>query len=165
MKNLKTLTCVLFSSMIFGCTATGTTFQSVTDIAKDNGILYVYRDYGYGFSMATAHFKINGVDVFGLDRNGYSFVYLPEGTYKLSQKWWWAALQSPLDTTVTIRRGEPSYVKFTTALHYKGMNTETLKWSMQQVSQMQGLREISDKKLQPSKKINEQVTVEPILQH
>lgn len=72
---------------LVGCTATGPTFKTVDSVPPGEATLYVYREGGLGFGARSAYFYVNDINVFDLDRLGYSWVALPPSRYKIRQSW------------------------------------------------------------------------------
>lgn len=132
-----------------GCAAIGPAFTPAPDEAG-NGILYVYRGTNKAFGARSAYFYVNDINVFDLDRNGYSWVSLPSGTYKVTQKWPIDIMTKSIETTIEIRAGEARYISFDTGFCQGGFGTICMSWVLRQENKDKAMWQITDKKFQPN---------------
>jgi hypothetical protein len=139
----------LSAILLSACTATGPTFQPADNTTTPgNGMLYVYREKTFAFGGRSAYFYVNDVNVFDLNPEGYSWVSLPPGTYKLKQKWPVDVSFGSLEISIQIQPGEARYVSFATG----GCKVYPMcvEWRLAGENQRVGAQEISAKKFQPN---------------
>jgi len=99
---------------LVGCAATGPAFKAVESIPPGEATLYVYREGGLALGARSAYFYVNDINVFDLDRLGYSWVALPPGRYKLRQSWPVDVLARSTQFEIDLKAGEVRYFSFGT---------------------------------------------------
>lgn len=99
-----------------------------------------------GLGGRSAYFYVNDINVFDLDRNGYSWVSVPAGTYKLTQKWPIDIMKGPIDITVDVKAGETRYFSFDTGSC--GGPGICIEWTLRPVDNGRATLQIADKKFQ-----------------
>jgi len=107
---------ILALTVLAGCAATGPTFKEVENTDPGSAIVYVYRDNSLVLGVRPAYFYVNKVNVFDLQRSGYSWVSLPPGRYTLHQQWPIDLLKGPLQLDIDVRAGDVRYFSFQTRL-------------------------------------------------
>jgi len=88
-----------------GCAA-GPAFTEVTDIPKDKGLVYVYRDPGFFGGGVVYAVKANGQRVCDLVQGGYCPYLVDPGEVEFS-----AATESTSSVTVDVKAQKAHYVK------------------------------------------------------
>lgn len=91
---------------------------------------------------------MNDVNVFDLNADGYSWVVLPSGTYKLKQKWAADIMAKPVEINLDVRPGETRYLSFQTGVCGGGYRLVCLEWSLRSETAAVGRQAIEDKKFQ-----------------
>lgn len=134
--------------LLTGCAATGPAFQPVANVDPGSGLVYVYRAKTFALGARAAYFYINDVNVFDLNADGYSWVSLPAGTYKLKQKWAADIWAKPVEVNLDVRPGETRYLSFETGVCASGYKEICLQWTLRSETAQVGQQAIVDKKFQ-----------------
>jgi hypothetical protein len=134
---------VLFLS---GCAASGPTFTPAEKLGPNEGLVYIHRDNGFGLGGRTAYFYINGVNIFDLDRKGYSWISLPAGHYTLRQKWPADVTPKSLSIELDIEAGQTRYFGFGTDL----CSDRCIQYELHEQQPSVGRATIAEKHFQPN---------------
>jgi hypothetical protein len=121
---------VLFIS---GCAATGPLYSIPQNVPEDETIIYVYREDSFVLGGRSAYFYINDVNVFDINKNGYSWLSLPQGVYNLRQGWPIDVLAKSLQSELNIETKEDIYLKFSTHFCESNFDTMCLGWQIEEV--------------------------------
>ncbi|MFZ6646151.1 DUF2846 domain-containing protein [Undibacterium sp. TJN25] len=137
--------------MLTGCAANGPAFSPVKSAEKNSGLLYFYRENQFRAGGRTAYFYVNDVNVFDLDRNGYSWITLPAGTYRLKQKWPVDITTKAIEGDIEVRAGETQYFSFRVGSCRNPDHWESGRcfgWELRKEQEATGMTDIEDKKFQ-----------------
>ncbi len=93
-------------TLVTGCAAKGTSFQEVTDIPKDRGLVYVYRSNSIIGSAIRYSVYADKDVVCKLIRGGYCLYYAKPGEVEF-----WGRTESKGSLTVDVKAGQKHYVK------------------------------------------------------
>lgn len=72
---------------LVGCSATGPVFEKAPINQNNEAVIYFYRSDASLLSGVGAYFLINNHRVSKLQRNGYSYHYVPTGTQSIGMEW------------------------------------------------------------------------------
>jgi hypothetical protein len=131
-----------------GCVATGPLFKPAENVDQDSAVLYVYRLKTWAASVRGAYFYINDVNVFDLNTDGYSWVSLPAGKYKLKQKWSPDMSTKNLELDVEVKAGGMYYFSFETGMCTAGYGSTCIEWRLRRQPESAGRAAIADKRFQ-----------------
>lgn len=110
--------------------------------------MYVYRESGLGLGARSAYFYVNDINVFDLDRFGYSWVTLPPGHYKLRQSWPIDIMSKPTQIEIDLAQGETRYFSFGTEGCDGPSGGICIRYTLQEVPRGFGRASIADKRFQ-----------------
>ncbi len=144
--DMRNFICVILL-FLTGCVATGPLFKPAENVDQDSGVVYVYRLNNFAASGRGAYFYINDVNVFDLNADGYSWVSLPAGKYKLRQKWPVDMIAKALELDVEVKAGGVYYFSFETGMCTVGYGT-CIEWRLRRQSENAGRAAIADKHFQ-----------------
>ncbi|WP_448556824.1 DUF2846 domain-containing protein [Thalassotalea montiporae] len=114
---MKNIIRIFLLTILIGCSASGPKFSPV-NTNKDDAVIYIYRVKNLASSFHSSDFYLDDKKVAELDNNGYSFVVVKPGIYKVRQVFPpnWATNQSEdyegLEIEVKASSLEPVYVEF-----------------------------------------------------
>ncbi len=106
----------LIAIVLSGCAATGPVFTPVAPPDPDSAVVYIYRERTFAFGARAAYFYVNDVNVFDLNADGYSWLTLPAGRYKLRQTWALDIIPKPIEANVELKAGEIRYLSLSTGV-------------------------------------------------
>lgn len=139
---------ILALACLTGCAATGPAFKPVENVDPNNALLYIYRSNTFGLGGRAAYFYVDDVNVFDLNIEGYSWVSLPPGSYKLKQKWGIDIIVKPIEMDLKVNPGETQYMSFETYGCNAGSGKICIEWVLRRVPPETGQRDIADKRFQ-----------------
>jgi hypothetical protein len=85
MKKTAVYALVLFTILLSAC-ASGPYFQQAPPPPSGKALIYLYRLDTWPEFNSRAYFDINNTNVAALSANSYTWIYLPEGNYRLEQR-------------------------------------------------------------------------------
>ena len=136
------------TTLLVGCAATGPTFSPAPVVDPDATNVYIYRRTALALGGRAVYVFINDVNVFDLNSGGYSWVSLPAGDYKLTQKWGFDMLAKPLVLDIQVKPKQVRYFSFETNLCNGGYKEICLGWRLREESPEVGSAEIQKAKFQ-----------------
>lgn len=123
---------VLLLFALSGCTAIGPEYEKVAEVPENETVVYIYRDGSTPISARRAYFYINNINVFDLNKLGYSWVTLPEGEYELKQKWPFDVSIRSIKAPFSVSGSGERYLRFSVEMCRGG--PMCFRWILEEVS-------------------------------
>lgn len=139
---------VVVSFFLFGCAATGPTFQDIDITNPESGAIFIYRADSFALAVRDAYFYVDDINVFDLSRNGYSFIVLPAGKHIVKQKWAIDISRKSLEFPIEVEAGKKTYLSFETGVCGIFYMTVCLEWKLREEEPVKAAQEIISKRLQ-----------------
>ena len=101
---------IVTSGGLCGCNAMGRSFKPVEFDQNEEAVIYIYRPAGSAGWLDSLGLKVNGKKIGQIANNGYGYVIVKPGIYKVRVAKWnqWSIVQY---VVVTIAAGEIAYVR------------------------------------------------------
>lgn len=139
---------------ITGCSATGPVFSEAPAPKKSEALVYIYRPDAIYYSGIQSHFYLNDVKVASLNKEGYTWFYVPAGEYVLKQHWTGMEGENQIITrSIKLSPEGKVFYRITIGLQdfrseYQGFKA-THRWALTEVPEPRALIEMRDTRFQP----------------
>lgn len=146
MKQIAGYASALLSMVLVACTTVDATFQHAAPPPPGKALVYVYRLDTWPVVRGGALFSIGDTNVAALSANSYTWFYVPEGDYRLEQKWDIRHVQRVTHRDFSARAGSAHYLR----LNVEG-EVRQMKWWLSDVPAPSAIDEISKCRFEASK--------------